>query len=104
MRVSVEIAPGELLDKLSILEIKSERIKDTEKLAHIHAEYETLARSRDEHVPASSTLDSFFAELKSINEALWDIEDEIRVLERDGDFGDKFYIIIQGNASVLVPI
>lgn len=90
MRVRVEIAPGELLDKLSILEIKSENISDAEKLAHIQAEYETLMQSRNEHIPANPVLDGFFDELKRVNKVLWDIEDEIRVLERNKNFGDEF--------------
>lgn len=79
-----------MLDKLSILEIKSENISDAEKLAHIQAEYETLMQSRNEHIPANPVLDGFFDELKRVNKVLWDIEDEIRVLERNKNFGDEF--------------
>lgn len=90
MRVRVEIAPGELFDKLSILEIKTERIRDPEKLRHVQAEYECLLAGRDLYLPASWKLDALFAELKSVNEALWDIEDRLRAHERKGDFGEEF--------------
>ncbi|MEX2454809.1 MAG: DUF6165 family protein [Rhodospirillaceae bacterium] len=90
MRIKVEIAPGELLDKLSILEIKAERISDPDKLRHIRAERETLAASRSGAIAASPEIDALFAELRAVNSALWDIEDDIRVLERNGDFGTEF--------------
>lgn len=90
MRVPVEIAPGELFDKLTILEIKAERITDPEKMSHIAAERETLERSRVEHLPAVAELDELRTRLKSINEALWDIEDSIRDHEREGTFDEDF--------------
>lgn len=90
MRIKVEIAPGELLDKLSILEIKAERISDPDKLRHVRAERETLAASRNGAIPASPEIDALFAELRAVNSALWEIEDNIRVLERNGDFGTEF--------------
>lgn len=90
MRIMVEIAPGELLDKLSILEIKSERIRDPEKLRYVRAEYESLAASRDRNVPDTAEIGTLCAELKAANAALWDIEDRLRVLEREGEFGEEF--------------
>jgi hypothetical protein len=90
MRIEVEIAPGELFDKLTILEIKSERISDAEKLRHVRAERESLEMARDRDVAPSPELDALYAELKALNEALWDIEDRLRVLERAGDFGADF--------------
>jgi len=90
LRISVEIAPGELLDKISILEIKRERISSPEKLTHIVAEWETLERSRLAAGIASPEVDALRAELKSVNETLWDIEDRLRVLERGRTFDDDF--------------
>lgn len=86
----VPIAPGELFDKISILEIKSERIADPEKLANVRLELELLRRRRDEAVPSSDGLLELYRELKSVNEALWMIEDDIRDCERNKDFGDRF--------------
>ena len=88
--ISVEISPGELLDKISILEIKMERINDAGKLKNIGVELETLSRSRDEAVPASEDITTLYAKLKSINEELWEIEDDIRDCERSKDFGETF--------------
>lgn len=90
MRISVEIAPGELLDKISILEIKRERISAPEKLVHILAERETLERSRLAAGIDTPEIEALRAELKSVNEALWDIEDRLRVLERERSFDDDF--------------
>jgi post-segregation antitoxin (ccd killing protein) len=88
--VSVEIAPGELIDKITILEIKLERISDTEKLANVSIERDTLVQARDAALTASADLDRLTAELKTVNEALWEIEDDIRDCERDKDFGQQF--------------
>jgi tetratricopeptide (TPR) repeat protein len=88
--VLVEIAPGELLDKLTILEIKAERISDAEKLKHVREELRVLAGARDETLPASAELARLTAELKKVNEQLWDIEDEIRRCEAKKNFGKRF--------------
>ena len=88
--VTIEIAPGELIDKITILEIKSERIPDADKLENVRVELETLAAARDAALPASDELDRLTAELKRVNEALWVIEDDIRDCERTGDFGERF--------------
>ncbi|MEM6623722.1 MAG: DUF6165 family protein [Pseudomonadota bacterium] len=88
--VTIEIAPGELIDKITILQIKSERIADSDKLANVRIELDTLEKSRDSALPASPKLDSLTADLKAVNEALWQIEDDIRDCERDGDFGPRF--------------
>ena len=85
-----EISPGELIDKITILEIKLERLVDAAKNANVRTELETLAASRDDAVPASPELDSLTAELKEINGRLWDIEDDIRDCERNKDFGPAF--------------
>lgn len=86
----VEVAAGELIDKITILQIKSERIANADKLRNIRAELETLEKARAESVPASPKLDRLAAELKDVNEALWRIEDDIRDHERNKNFGPTF--------------
>ena len=88
--VVIEAAPGELIDKITILEIKSARIRDGEKLRNVRKELETLVAARDRTILSPDGLAALTAELRSVNETLWDIEDDVRVCERDGDFGPKF--------------
>ena len=86
----VEIAPGELIDKITILEIKKARITDAAKLHNIGVELAILTDARDRRIQGSPELDRLTAELKTINEALWQIEDDIRDCERHRDFGPRF--------------
>lgn len=88
--VSVEISPGELIDKITILAIKSERLTDPGQLQNVRTELALLEASRDQSIPGSDSLDDFTASLKSVNQVLWDIEDDIRGCERRRDFGAKF--------------
>tara|TARA_B100000427_G_scaffold118195_1_gene98437 strand:+ start:16029 stop:16430 length:402 start_codon:yes stop_codon:yes gene_type:complete len=88
--ISIPISPGELLDKLTILEIKLERIKDKEKLTNVSYEYDSLKTIVQRDISQSSKLKTLYQELKLINEKLWDIEDDIRDCERDQDFSDTF--------------
>ena len=88
--ITVEIAPGELIDKITILDIKLARIKDAAKLANVRAEWETLTRARDAALPPSAELDAETAALRRANETLWDVEDDIRDCERRRDFGPRF--------------
>lgn len=88
--VSVAVAPGELIDKITILEIKLDRIEDETKLANVRIEYDTLSKARDDAITRSEELDRLSAELKQINETLWVIEDDIRDCERAKDFGEAF--------------
>ncbi len=88
--ITVEIAPGELIDKITILEIKAERIIDAAKLENVQIELSTLETARDTAIAASAELCNLTSQLKTINEHLWDIEDRIRDCEREKDFGDKF--------------
>ncbi len=91
--ITVEIAPGELIDKITILDIKLARIQDQAKLANVRAEWETLTRARDAAVPTSPELPELIgatAALRRANETLWDIEDHIRDCERQKDFGPRF--------------
>ncbi len=88
--LSVEISPGELIDKITILEIKLERIGDESKLENVRIEYDTLSGVRDQAIEPTEELEGLTRELKSINETLWQIEDDIRDCERAGDFGVAF--------------
>jgi hypothetical protein len=88
--ILVEIAPGELIDKITILEIKSERIADAGKLKNVRVELDVLAAARDGAMAASAELAELTAQLKQVNQALWEIEDAIRDCERGQDFGPKF--------------
>ncbi len=88
--VTVETAPGELIDKITILEIKAARIADSDKVRNVQIELQTLADARDKVIPPSPELQSITEQLKAVNEQLWDIEDDIRECERRKDFGDQF--------------
>ena len=88
--IKIEIAPGDLIDKITILEIKLERIQDAKKLKNIRIEIEALYKARDENITPSSALEGFAGELKTVNEALWKIENVIRECEQNGNFGEKF--------------
>lgn len=90
MQLSVPISPGELLDKLTILEIKRDRIEDEAKLANIRHEYETLYSVWSGAGFEAPELDGLRAELKRINETLWAVEDDIRQCEASQDFGERF--------------
>ncbi|MCH7711942.1 MAG: hypothetical protein IH903_09935 [Proteobacteria bacterium] len=88
--VKVEISPGELIDRITILEIKAARITDEAKRANVRVELGELTAARQGAVAASARLAALTGELKEVNEALWDIEDEIRALEAAMDFGPAF--------------
>ena len=88
--VTVEIAPGELIDKITILEIKIQRITDEAKLQNVRTEWTVLTKSRDANLPRSAELEALTTELKKVNEKLWMIEDDIRNYERQKDFNDEF--------------
>ncbi|HJU25762.1 MAG TPA: DUF6165 family protein [Rhodanobacteraceae bacterium] len=88
--ISVPISYGELIDKLTILEIKSERMSDPAKLANVREELELLGATWAGDAASAMDISAERAELKRINEALWDIEDEIRLKERDRTFDSRF--------------
>lgn len=88
--VSVEISPGELIDKITILEIKLDRIDDAEKLVNVKHELEALAAARDGAIEPTPELERLSTELKQANARLWEIEDDIRECERGKDFGAAF--------------
>ena len=89
-KIIVEISIGELLDKISILEIKQEKIKDPEKLKFISNEHSILREQLDNNINSDNKLDKLFKSLKEINAKLWVIEDEKRLCEKDKDFSEKF--------------
>ena len=88
--ILVEVSVGELLDKISILEIKKEKIKDSEKLKFINDEYEVLKDQLDKNVKSDEKIDKLFQSLKEINTKLWIIEDDKRLCEKNSDFSEKF--------------
>ena len=89
-KILVEVSVGELLDKISILEIKKEKIKDPEKLRFINNEHEVLKDQFLKNVKSDEKLDSLFKFLKEINNKLWVIEDDKRLCEKNSNFGDEF--------------
>ena len=89
-KILVEVSVGELLDKISILEIKKEKIKSSEKLNLINNEYNILKDQLDKNVKSDAKINELFQSLKNINQKLWVIEDEKRLCEKNSDFGDKF--------------
>ena len=88
--ILIPISPGELLDKITILQIKSERIDDAAKVANVNTELGMLEKVWSETVEDDEEIQALTAELKSVNEALWEIEDDIRDEERNKRFGDRF--------------
>ena len=88
--ILIPISPGELLDKITILQIKSERIADPAKVANVRTELGMLEQVWRDTVADDEQIRALSAELKSINEALWEIEDDIRDEERNRRFGDRF--------------
>jgi hypothetical protein len=88
--IQVPVSPGEVLDKITILEIKSERISDPEKVSNVRRELELLDATWRQSVEQDETVNRIHAELKTINEALWEIEDDIRDKERAREFDERF--------------
>tara|TARA_Y100000590_G_scaffold172259_1_gene197027 strand:- start:552 stop:953 length:402 start_codon:yes stop_codon:yes gene_type:complete len=89
-KISSEISAGELLDKMSILEIKMDKIKDTNGLNEINKEYSILKLAKDTHIEFSDEIKKLYVEIKKINLKLWNIEDQIRICEKKKDFGENF--------------
>ncbi len=89
-KIIVEVSIGELLDKISILEIKQEKIKDPEKLKFINNEHSILKDQLEKNVKSDDKLNNLYQSLKEINAKLWVIEDDKRQCEKDKDFGEKF--------------
>ena len=89
-KILVEVSVGELFDKISILEIKKDKIKDEEKLKYIVDEYNLLKEQMLDKVKLNEKLSGLFDALKDINSKLWVIEDDKRLCEKNSDFGEKF--------------
>ena len=89
-KILVEVSVGELLDKISILEIKKNNIKDAEKVKFISDEYVILKNQFEKNVKIDEKLNNLFKSLKEINNKLWNIENEKRLCEKNLDFGEKF--------------
>ena len=89
-KIIVEVSIGELLAKISILEIKKEKIKDSEKLKFISNEHSILKNQLDNNVKSDDKLNELFQSLKDINAKLWVIEDDKRLCEKEKDFSEKF--------------
>ena len=89
-KILVEVSVGELLDKISILEIKQEKIKDLEKLKFINDEHSILKKQLDKNVTSDDKLNVLFKSLKEINSKLWVIEDDKRLCEKNSDFTENF--------------
>ena len=89
-KIIVEVSVGELLDKISILEIKQEKIKDAEKLKFINNEHSILKDQLEKNIKSDDKLNNLYQSLKEINSKLWRIEDDKRQCEKDKNFGEKF--------------
>ncbi len=89
-KILVEVSIGELLDKISILEIKKEKIKETEKLKFIDNEYDILKNQLNSHIVSDEVIKKLFIDLKDINLKLWDIENNKRLCEKNSEFGENF--------------
>ena len=89
-KILTEISAGELLDKISILEIKLDKIKDKENLQEIDKEYKSLNETRKSHLEITPDIQNLINQLKDVNMKLWSIEDEKRICEKNKDFSEKF--------------
>ena len=89
-KILTEISAGELLDKLSILEIKLNKIKNPSFLQEVKKEYDILNKTKNNNINSSDKIDILYKNLKEINEKLWKIENEKRLCEKNSDFNDKF--------------
>ena len=110
-KILVEVSIGELFDKISILEIKKEKIKNQDKLKFINDEYDVLKTELDKNIKLDEKLINLFKSLKEINSKLWDIENEKRLCEKNSDFSDKFiklsrnvHILNDGRAKIKLEI
>ena len=89
-KILTEISAGELLDKLSILEIKLNKIKNPDLLQEIKKDYNIINEAKNKNINSSNEINALYTDLKKINEQLWEIEDKIRLCEKNSDFKNKF--------------
>ena len=92
-KILVEVSPGEIIDKITILSIKLDMISDENKLKNINYEYSILLKTRDKFLPQSPELEKLSFNLREVNEKLWQIEDEIRDCESRKDFSKNFGVL-----------
>ena len=95
-KILTEISAGELLDKISILEIKLEKIKDKNNLEEINKEYKILKNAQNSNIEITDKIKKLFIEIKEINTKLWDIEDKLRICEKNKEFGKNFTTLARG--------
>ena len=95
-RVLSEISPGELLDKISILEIKLEKVKDKDSQEKIKNEYDILKKVQNSSIEMSDKIKDLYRSVSNVNIKLWDIEDKIRICEQNKDFGKNFIELARG--------
>jgi len=95
-KILSEISAGELLDKISILEIKLEKVKDMTNLEEINKEYKILKEVQNSKIEVTEKLKTLFKEIKEINLNLWNIEDKLRICEKNKDFGQTFIELARG--------
>ncbi len=89
-KILSEISAGELLDKMTILEIKLDKVEDKNSLIEINKEYEILKKAKNNNIELSEKINQLYKDLKKINLKLWEIEDKIRIHEKNKDFGSEF--------------
>jgi len=90
IKILIEVSAGELLDKISILHIKLDKIKDKNSLDFIKNEYDLLIQERDKNIDLNDEISNLYTELKTVNEKLWIIENEKRLCEKNSKFDEKF--------------
>ena len=95
-KILSEISPGELLDKISILEIKLEKIKDKNSQEVIKKEYKTLKEIQTDSIKMMDKIKNLFQSVKNVNIKLWDVEDKLRIYEKNRDFGKNFIELARG--------
>ena len=95
-KILTEISAGELLDKISILEIKLEKIKDKKNWKEINKEHNVLKLAQNSHIKFTDKIKELFKQIKEINVNLWDIEDKLRICEKNKDFGKNFTELSRG--------
>jgi len=95
-KIQSEVSAGELLDKISILEIKLEKIKDKNSLKQVKKEYKILKKIQNSSIPRSIKIKNLFLSVKKINIRLWNIEDKLRIYEKNKKFNKKFIELARG--------
>ena len=95
-KILSEISAGELLDKISILEIKLEKVKDKNNLEEVNKEYKMLKLTQNSNIEITGEIEKLFKEIKEVNINLWNIEDKLRICEKNKDFGENFTELARG--------